>query len=188
MKKSDRSASHPALKATDAANIAQSLTPIEPESDRASLLKARILKGARELKRESETPSQAPQEPASMRTVATAQREWNRFTPGVEICVLHEDKQHRTALFRMQPGSVLFPHFHDMSEESFLLEGSAVIGDETVLTVGDYQFAAAGTEHPVINSPSGCIVLVRGERRPRVQVNATLLARMVCYFGESAGK
>lgn len=173
-----------ALPGRDAADIAQSLTPIYPAATRAAHLKSRILLDAAtdEDARDKPSPHTAP----PPLTVPKSERRWTRFTPGVEICVLHEDEQRRSALFKLAPGSFLFPHHHDMAEESVVLEGVALV-DGLNIEAGDYQFSPAGTEHSIVSSPSGCIVLVHGERRPRTRVNVALLTRIAKYlFGRAA--
>ncbi|MEQ8661832.1 MAG: cupin domain-containing protein [Gammaproteobacteria bacterium] len=161
-----------AMDARLAARIATQIKPVAPPSARAAALRERVLASARN----------TAQSRSDVRTIAVADRAWSPFSPGVEICVLHEGSDRRSAMFRMSPGSFLFPHHHDMDEESVVLEGEAVIEDGTRVGAGDYQYMPAGTSHPVISAPNGCIVLVHGERRPRVRVSGGLISRLLRHF------
>lgn len=62
-------------------------------------------------------------------------------------------------LLRCEPGAVLPPHGHDHDEHVFVLEGSFVV-DGVVVRAGDYQFAAAASDHAEHRSPEGCLALV----------------------------
>lgn len=174
----DKSTRTEALEENEIAGIARSLSPIEPPADRAAALRARVLAGTDA----QSTDSNAAVIPDHLVTVRVGEREWQPYTPGVEICVLHEDEQRRSALFRLQPGGFFFPHHHVMSEESVILEGEALVGDDLHIGPGDYQYAPPGTAHAVISSESGCIVLVHGERRPKPRINLSLASRLVRYF------
>ena len=158
--------------------IAEAHAPVEIPPARSEALKARILANVRE----SRTASPPAVDADGFVTIPRAARDWSPYTPGVEICVLHDDEFRRTAMFRMSPGSFLFPHHHDMAEESLILEGSAIIDGGDQLHVGDYQYAPAGTAHPIIRSPLGCTVLVSGERAPQPRITVGLLGRLARYF------
>ena len=62
-------------------------------------------------------------------------------------------------LLRCEPGAVLPPHGHERDEHVFVLEGAFVV-DDVVVRAGDYQFAAAESDHAEHRSPDGCLVLV----------------------------
>lgn len=177
------------LPAEDAVMIAESLKAQSPSPERAAALKARILAGVRaEAAASAQTPSVAPvPEPAAPAAVAirgfltihAKDRVWERVAPGVEMCTLIEEADRRSILIRMQPGSFLLPHQHEMSEESLILEGDARIGADTYLTAGDYHYSPAGALHPVLESPQGCIAYIRCERTFRPRVTVGLLKRLV---------
>lgn len=115
-------------------------------------------------------------------TVRVHERQWRQVARGVEMCTLHEDEHSRSVLLRMQPESFLLPHRHTMSEESILLEGDAIIGENLNLKAGDFHFSPAGALHPLLQSPSGCIVFVRGEKGFRPRVTLGLFKRMLQGF------
>ena len=62
-------------------------------------------------------------------------------------------------LLRCAPGAVLPAHGHDRDEHVLVLEGAFVV-DDVIVRAGDYQFAAADSDHAEHRSPEGCLVLV----------------------------
>lgn len=175
----------------DAAMIAESMRQQWPPPDRAASLKARILAGVRAEAageaapatgvegRAPATPDAAPSAGAAFLTVHAKDRVWVPVGPGVEMCTLLDEADRRSILLRMQPGSFLPPHHHRLAEESLILEGDAWIGRETYLTAGDYHYSGAGENHPLLESPQGCIVYVRCERRFRPRVTPGLIKRLL---------
>lgn len=166
------------LPAADAALLAQALAPQRPSDESAARMKAKILRGIAAAGTTAEPVPASSAVPAQL-TVHTRDREWTQISRGVEMCTLHEDEHSRSFLLRMQADSFLLPHRHAMSEESILLEGDAIIGDDLHLAAGDYHFSPAGALHPLLQSPNGCIVFVRGEKGFRPRVTTGLIARWV---------
>jgi anti-sigma factor ChrR (cupin superfamily) len=82
--------------------------------------------------------------------------------PGVEVKPLFADRaaSRATMLVRMAPGSAYPAHRHGGFEECFVLEGSLRIGDELLMTKGDYQAAREGSDHPVQRTDEGCLLLI----------------------------
>src|SRR3990167_5102450 len=66
---------------------------------------------------------QAPAPPGTL-TVRATEGEWIPCLPGVDVKILHVDetKNTQTALWRMQPGSVLPAHEHPIDEECLVLD------------------------------------------------------------------
>lgn len=149
----------------DMARLAESIAPQLPDAPTAARMKARILENVRTMAPVTSQPLASP----GLFTLRLDQRQWQPVTRGVEMCTLREDEFSRTILLRMQPDSFLLPHQHEMSEESLILEGDALIGDDLHLSAGDYHHSPAGALHPLLQSPNGCTVIVRGEKgfRPR---------------------
>lgn len=81
--------------------------------------------------------------------------------PGVRFRQLAVDEQRRyvTMLVRMDPGSAYPPHRHAGGEECYVLEGDLHVAGE-VLGAGDYQYAAANSDHGVQSTEKGCLLLV----------------------------
>ncbi len=81
--------------------------------------------------------------------------------PGVRFRQLAVDEERRyvTMLVRMDPGSAYPPHRHAGREECFVLEGDLHVAGE-VLRAGDYQCAAANSDHGVQSTEKGCLLLV----------------------------
>jgi hypothetical protein len=68
--------------------------------------------------------------------------------PGVAVRVLHLDRPGRrfTALLRLAPGARYPGHHHDGPEECLVLAGSLIVGGVR-MRPGDYQRAAADSDH-----------------------------------------
>lgn len=103
--------------------------------------------------------------PTGTLTVRASEGQWIPFLTGVEIKILHVDEQQntQTALWRMQPGSVLPAHDHTVDEECLVLEGAIRSGD-FVVHAGDYHLGFAGQPHTHIVSDTGALLLIRSER------------------------
>jgi anti-sigma factor ChrR (cupin superfamily) len=59
----------------------------------------------------------------------------------------------------MQPGSSVPPHEHHHPEDSYIISGSARLGD-LVLFAGDFHHVEAGTRHESITSDDGCLAIL----------------------------
>jgi quercetin dioxygenase-like cupin family protein len=81
--------------------------------------------------------------------------------PGVRLKTLSVDEARDVVmlLIEMAPGSSFPDHPHDRADEGILLRGDVTTGGR-LLRAGDYYYAAAGTQHNDIVSPSGCLALV----------------------------
>jgi quercetin dioxygenase-like cupin family protein len=75
---------------------------------------------------------------------------------------------HAMILLEASPGAVFVPHFHEGSEEIFLISGDLTTNGR-VLGPGDYLRHAAGTHHPKATSEHGCraILVTARENHPR---------------------
>jgi quercetin dioxygenase-like cupin family protein len=89
--------------------------------------------------------------------------------PGVEVRRLFVDPEHdRTSmLIRMAPGASYPAHVHAGEEECYVIEGDLRVG-EVVMQRGDYQFAAAGSEHPVQSTVGGCLLYLSSSLSDRL--------------------
>ncbi len=98
---------------------------------------------------------------------AAAQGEWQPTGfAGVWVRRLFVDAANDrvTALFKLEPGTSYPAHRHAGPEECLVVEGDLHVGDE-VLHRGDYQRAAAGSQHPVQSTAGGCVLLIAGSMR-----------------------
>jgi len=77
--------------------------------------------------------------------------------PGVEVRPL---LGHKTLLVRMQPGTVLPTHEHDLAEQCYVLEGSVTDSDGVTAYAGDFVCMAAGSTHQPIHTDTGCLFLI----------------------------
>jgi anti-sigma factor ChrR (cupin superfamily) len=100
--------------------------------------------------------------PPDTRTVRAASGTWNPLAPGITVKLLRidHDAGNMTAFIRMEPGSTFGAHQHTQSEECLVLEGEILIGAHR-LNAGDMHVADAGTEHAMVTSPRGALMLVR---------------------------
>lgn len=161
------------LPEADLARLAEAIAPHPPDAASAARMKARLLENIRGV-------AQAPaSHSGGLYALRTTERHWRQVARGVEMCTLREDEFSRTILLRMQPDSFLLPHKHEMSEESLILEGDALIGDDLHLGAGDYHYSPAGTFHPLLQSPKGCIVMVRGEKGFKARPSLGLFKRLL---------
>lgn len=62
-----------------------------------------------------------------------------------------------TALFKWEPGAVLYKHEHVEIEQTYVLEGS-IVDAEGEATVGNFTWRPKGNQHKA-HSPNGALVL-----------------------------
>ena len=100
--------------------------------------------------------------PPGTRTVRAGSVAWIELTPGVTINLLRIDPEtdNMTAYIRMRPGAVYPAHGHPQNEECLVLEGEIFIGSHC-MRAGDMHVASSGTEHAMVTSPRGALMLVR---------------------------
>ena len=91
-----------------------------------------------------------------------SQQKW-RKTPyeGVEYKILYVDNETKnvTSLLKLQPGAAYPAHHHAGVEQCLVLEGTVRIG-QIMLESGDFEYANAGTEHAVVQSDTGCVLML----------------------------
>lgn len=95
------------------------------------------------------------------RTVRADEGKWTTIAPGVRLKKLSSDRARNTVmvLMEMQPGAVVPPHEHHHPEDSYIISGSARLGD-LVLFAGDFHHVEAGSKHDSIVSDDGCLALL----------------------------
>lgn len=81
--------------------------------------------------------------------------------PGVRLKTLSVDQARDVVLvlIEMAPGARFPDHDHEIADEGIVLSGDVTTGGR-LLRAGEYYYAAAGTKHAEIVSPSGCTALV----------------------------
>jgi predicted ChrR family anti-sigma factor len=91
-----------------------------------------------------------------------SQQKW-RKTPyeGVEYKILYVDKETKnvTSLLKLQPGAAYPAHRHAAVEQCLVLEGKVRIG-QIILECGDFEYADTGTDHAVVQSDNGCVLML----------------------------
>jgi quercetin dioxygenase-like cupin family protein len=134
--------------------ISEALKPNPLTAERKESMRARIL----------DRINTAIPAPEGTITVRADERGWIAVTPLIDIKVLYRDIQQnaQTMLWRVQPGASVPPHYHHLTEECLVLEGEIKVGDHTVRQ-GDMHIALAGHTHPMLESPTGALLLLRAE-------------------------
>jgi len=102
--------------------------------------------------------------PAGTVTQRRDEAQWVKAGRYIEIRELERDAHAGThvSLVRMHPGATVPAHRHSKDELFFILEGECHIGSH-LLRAGDMHFAETGSEHDVITTQTGVLVLVHGE-------------------------
>jgi quercetin dioxygenase-like cupin family protein len=95
-------------------------------------------------------------------TIAADAGDWQPFTPGVALKVLHEQGGVLSYLLRLDPGARLPPHRHPVDEECIVIQGRLRVGTHTEIGPGGYHLAHRGALHPSIVAPEGATVFLRG--------------------------
>jgi len=94
-------------------------------------------------------------------TVRANEGKWTNIAPGVRLKKLSSDRARNTVmvLMEMQHGAAVPPHEHRHAEDSYIIRGSARLGDLT-LFAGDFHHVEAGSRHDSIVSDDGCLALL----------------------------
>jgi quercetin dioxygenase-like cupin family protein len=105
------------------------------------------------------------------RFILDAEGEWQHLPGGkIRLKTLSDlpSAGHAMILLEASPGAVFLPHFHEGSEEIFLISGDLTTNGR-VLGPGDYLRHAAGTHHQKATSEHGCraILVTARENHPR---------------------
>lgn len=134
------------------APLASALRPIELSSEQRDRMRKRVLREAGETA------------PAGTITVRRNDAQWKKIGQYIEVRELERDDYAGThvSLVRMHPGATVPAHRHCKDELFFILEGECHIGTHR-LQAGDMHTAQAGSDHDVITTKSGVLVLVHGE-------------------------
>lgn len=130
--------------------ILESLAPIEPDQDRANVMRAQILDRVRDAG--GSTPR--------LVTVANTTDKWIEISPGNFVKILRTDDDSMSMLVKLEPGTTFPAHSHPADEETYVVEGEAWFGD-IHLSAGDYHLAPTGTEHGEVRTEVGCTLFIR---------------------------
>lgn len=96
-----------------------------------------------------------------IRTIRAEDGTWQRRAEKVWKKVLSEEPETGKALYllRCEPGAIIPEHRHKGDEFAYVLEGELWMGD-VLVKAGDSQISFAGSRHPPLKSPGGCLILV----------------------------
>ena len=114
--------------------------------------------------------SKVDQLPPGFLVVRSGSGKWRpTLWQGIAFMKLFHDKETgaATSLVRVEPGAKYPAHRHGGIEQSWVVEGSCRIGSITI-RAGDYACAYAGTEHGVLVSDEGCVLLVMSSARDEI--------------------
>lgn len=99
-------------------------------------------------------------------------QEWKKSPfPGVDFKTLYLDRETKTvtSLLRLQAGAQYPAHHHAGVEQCLVLEGTVRIG-QIFLEPGDFEFANAGTDHAIVQSDNGCVLMIISNQHDEVFV------------------
>ncbi len=108
-------------------------------------------------------PTAAAAVPAGWRFESARTEEgWRETFPGVRFKTLSIDEGRDVVmlLLAMAPGARFPDHLHDDGGDEGVVISGDVVMDGRAMGAGDYYFAAEGTHHVNITSPSGCTALL----------------------------
>ena len=94
-------------------------------------------------------------------TLKADEGEWIKLSDKIWKKILFSDSRTGKSMYllRCAAGAVIPKHKHDHEEQAFVIEGEFGVGD-LLVKAGDFHMAQAGSIHPEIHSPTGCLVLL----------------------------
>ena len=139
--------------ASTAAELPKALDRIRPEPSLKDRLMARI----------AAAPAGGFEEPEPGVFVLRGGRgRWRKAPwPGVTFQQLYVDQKtgNATSLLKLEPGAQYPAHHHAGVEQCWVIEGKVRIGAIEV-EAGDFEYAAAQTDHGIVQSDTGCLLLI----------------------------
>ena len=142
----------PTLPSKWAARLALALEPIQPETERAAQLRARILERAH-----------VASLPDPHLTIRAQERRWHNVSPGIDMKMLRRSTDTASYLLRMAAGMRVPAHDHPTDEECLVLEGDVWLGS-THAFAGDYHLGRRGIPHGEIHTETGCLLFLSGPK------------------------
>ncbi len=130
-----------------ASTIASDLLPTIPAPEVASRIKTNLL-------------NRVQSSESSHRFIFADQGDWRSIGEGIQVKILRQESDSRSALVRMAANSILPAHEHDFDEEAIVLEGDVWLED-ILCGIGDYHLAHAGSAHREIRTDHGCLLFIR---------------------------
>ena len=165
-----------------ASGLADALQDVPPELGMRERMRARILAACGDTARRqsSADPTRAVQVKAGTTVQRSTDGAWLPVFPGVHIRHLSIDRDAgvQLALWRLDPGATIPQHTHRLTEECLVVEGG-ILHAGSAYGAGDFLLAAAGSPHEVFESPSGALLLIRGELPPSRLVAAPAILASV---------
>lgn len=133
------------------AALAESMTPVRTDSERAARLRARVFQ---RLDEDRASPE--------YHTLRAGEGEWQELLPRVRKKTLHVDTERgvESYLLRLLPGGSLPRHVHHSGELCYVVSGEVRFGD-FALGAGDCHYAPAGSEHLGARSEQGALLFLQ---------------------------
>lgn len=97
---------------------------------------------------------------SSHRFMFADQGEWRTIAEGVQIKILRQESDSRSALVKRAANSFIPANQHDFEEEAILLEGEVWL-EYILCGIGDYHLAHACSAHGEIRTDRGCLLFIR---------------------------
>jgi hypothetical protein len=97
---------------------------------------------------------------SSHRFMFADQGEWRTVAEGVQIKILRQESDSRSALVKMAANSFIPAHQHDFDEVAIMLEGEVWLED-ILCGIEDYHLAHACNAHGEIRTDRGCLLFIR---------------------------
>jgi anti-sigma factor ChrR (cupin superfamily) len=136
-----------ALDITIAGAVASSLLPTIPAPEVSIRMKKALL-------------NRIKTSECSNRFMFADQGDWRTIAEGVQVKILRQEADSRSALVKMAANSSLPAHEHNFDEEAIVLEGDVWLED-ILCGIGDYHLAHAGSAHREIHTDHGCLLFIR---------------------------
>ncbi|MDB6063361.1 MAG: hypothetical protein JWM78_3464 [Verrucomicrobiaceae bacterium] len=161
-KRPNKPATDDVLDEATVAKLADAVSPVSPPPELAARMRERVMETA---------------QLSATEVVRAEEGEWKKILPGIRIKTLHLDIESgtQTSLWRLEAGARVPPHPHSKDEECLILEGT-ITHDGNTYGQGDYLYASPGIRHRDFISPTGALILIRGERIPsKLLLNLAML-------------
>ena len=120
----------------------------------------------------SEPPSGIEEPEPGVFVLRAGRGPWRKAPyPGVSFQILYSDKQtgYTTSLLKLEPGAQYPAHHHAGVEQCWVIQGRVRIGTIEI-EAGDFEYATAETDHGIVQSDSGCLLLIIASRHDEVFV------------------
>ncbi|HET8550788.1 MAG TPA: cupin domain-containing protein [Bryobacteraceae bacterium] len=149
--------------AATATELPKALEQIRPDPGLKDRLMARIA---------AEAPGGFEEPEAGVFVLRGGRGPWRKAPwPGVSYQQLYFDRQtgYATSLLKLEPGAKYPAHHHAGVEQCWVIQGKVRIGSIEI-EAGDFEYANAETDHGIVQSDTGCLLLIIASRHDELFV------------------